>query len=255
MSNNVIYEERACLFLDILGFSEHVRQSTDKNNLEVTSKAREISELLNLLPIKMRSIGESNRNRRITQFSDSIVVSFALSDKNAFVELLDDIMRIIINFILKGYLVRGGISYGKLFHNDNLVFGPAMITAYELESRIAIYPRVIFDKELVDTLIQNGDTDLKSLLLNDVESSYFWKEDFDGKYYLNFFKGSEFYMDEHEYYRTFLRELRIFITKALKNRSSQTVRTKYGWLRTKYNELIDNLKEKSSYYDIPRKIA
>lgn len=254
MNNNLIYEERVCLFLDILGFSEHVNQSTDRENVEITSKAQEISELLNLLPLKMLSVGTGNRDRKITQFSDSIVVSFQLSDENAFIELLDDIMQIIVNFIVKGYLVRGGISYGKLFHKKNIVFGPAMITAYELESKIAIYPRVIFDKELVDTLIKNGDTALKSLLMNNVESEFFWKEDFDGKYYLNFLKGSEYYMDKNDFYNHFLRKLREFIVTALKNRSSQTVRTKYGWLRTKFNEFIDNAETNNNLFNLPKRI-
>lgn len=184
--NEMNYQNRVCLFLDILGFSEHVKQSTDKNGDQVTDKVQEIGNLLQLLPIKMKSFGGSNSDRQITQFSDSIVVSFQLTDKNAFIQLLDDIMQIVVNFILKGYLVRGGITYGKLFHKENIVFGPAMISAYELESKIAIYPRIIFDKELVEELINNGDFALKRLFNNEVESSNFWKEDFDGKYYLNF---------------------------------------------------------------------
>lgn len=235
------YQNRVCLFLDILGFSEHVKQSTDKDGNEISQKVREIGNLLQLLPIKMKSFGNSNSDRQITQFSDSIVVSFQLTDKNAFIQLLDDIMQIVVNFILKGYLVRGGITYGKLLHRDNIVFGPAMISAYELESKIAIYPRIIFDRELVEELINNGDYALKSLFNDEIESSNFWKEDFDGKYYLNFLKGSEIYMDPTDYYSHFLPELRKFITTALRNRSNQSVRTKYGWLRTKFNEQIDNI--------------
>ncbi|MEX0723503.1 MAG: hypothetical protein WD053_06490 [Gracilimonas sp.] len=216
-----------------------MKQTTDTDGNEINNKVREIGNLLQLLPIKMKSFGNSNSARQITQFSDSIVVSFQLTDKNAFIQLLDDIMQIVVNFILKGYLVRGGITYGKLLHEENIVFGPAMISAYELESKIAIYPRIIFDKELVEELINNGDFALKSLFNDEIESTYFWKEDFDGKYYLNYMKGSEIYMDPSEYYGYFLPELRKFITKALRNRSNQSVRTKYGWLRTKFNEQLD----------------
>jgi len=248
------YQNRVCLFLDILGFSEHVKQTTDKDGNEVIDKVQEIGNLLQLLPIKMKSFGNSNSERQITQFSDSIVVSFQLTDKNAFIQLLDDIMQIVVNFILKGYLVRGGITYGKLLHEENIVFGPAMISAYELESKIAIYPRIIFDKELVEELINNGDFALKSLFNDEVESTYFWKEDFDGKYYLNYLKGSEIYMDPNEYYGYFLPELRKFITKALRNRSNQSVRTKYGWLRTKFNEQLDSIDHKQNSPSTLKKI-
>jgi hypothetical protein len=235
------YQNRVCLFLDILGFSEHVKQTTDKEGNEITKKVLEIGNLLQLLPIKMRSFGDSSTDRQITQFSDSIVVSFQLTDKNAFIRLLDDIMKIVVNFVLKGYLVRGGITYGKLLHQNNIVFGPAMIAAYELESKIAIYPRIIFDKELVVELIRNGDIGLKELFNDEIESSNFWKEDFDGKYYLNYLKGSKIYLDESDYYNSFLPTLRDFITTALRNRSNQSVRAKYGWLRTKFNEQLNSL--------------
>lgn len=240
------YQNRVCLFIDILGFSEHIKETTDKNGKEVVHKVEEIVGLLNLLPIKIKSFGKKVSDRQITQFSDSIVVSFQLSDNDAFIELLDYVMLVVVNFLAKGYLVRGGISYGKLLHKDNIVFGPAMISAYELESKIAVYPRIIFDKELVEELIKNGDNFLKSLFQNEFESSNFWKEDFDGKYYLNFFKGSEIYMDTDYYHGQFLPQLRDFIAKAWRNRVNQSVRTKFGWLRTKFNEHVDYINENQS---------
>ena len=238
-----LYEDRVCLFLDILGFSEHVRQTQPKDKDENFSKVNEIANLLHSLPAKLNSFGNSNDYRQMTQFSDSIVVSFQLTDKNAFIELLDDIVQITMNLIIKGYLVRGGITYGKLYHKNNIVFGPAMITAYELESKIAMYPRVIFDKELVDELIKSGDIVIASLINNNIESSYFWREDIDGKYYLNFLKGSEMLMDSSDYYGFLLPTLRKYIFNALKNRTSQSVRIKYGWLKTKYNERIEEIKQ------------
>jgi hypothetical protein len=248
------YEDRVCLFLDILGFSEHVNQTIEKSGEDNIKKIQEISELLISLPLKVTKFGSVFQERKITQFSDSIVISFKLIDQNAFIELLDEILQIILNFIVKGYLVRGGISYGKLVHNDNIVFGPAMISAYELESKIAIYPRIIFDKELVEQLAKNGSKSIKNLISNEVEASYFWKEDFDGKYYLNFLKASEIYMEPSKYYNWFLPKLREFIVKSLKNRSSQTVRAKFGWLKTKFNDQITDLTIKPNYPRIPRKI-
>ena len=47
----------------------------------------------------------------------------------------------------KGILLRGGITVGQLCHKDNIVYGPAMVEAYELESKSAIYPRVIVSEK------------------------------------------------------------------------------------------------------------
>ena len=132
MEEEIVYQDRVCLFLDILGFKEHVNSTMKKEQPNI-EKVTEIANLLKILPLKVKRFGTENHDRQITQFSDSIVISFQLTDKDAFIELLDDLMLIVINFLNKEYLVRGGISYGKLYHKENIVFGPAMNTAYELE--------------------------------------------------------------------------------------------------------------------------
>lgn len=245
MNSEINYDDRVCLFLDILGFKEHVKSTVKKDELNI-EKITEIANLLSVLPLKVKRFGAENHDRQITQFSDSIVVSFRLTDKNAFAELLDDLMIIVINFLNKGYLVRGGISYGKLYHKQNIVFGPAMNTAYELESKVAVYPRIIFDKELVEELINNGDTSLKKIMINsNIKTENIWKEDFDGKFYLNYLAGAKYYIEEEADYTYYLNNLRELISKAWRNRTVPAVRAKYGWLRSKFNLMVDNMVENS----------
>lgn len=43
------------------------------------------------------------------------------------------------------------------FMLDDIVFGPALVRSYELESKKAIYPRIIIDKELIE--LASGDAD------------------------------------------------------------------------------------------------
>lgn len=44
---------------------------------------------------------------------------------------------------LQGFFIRGGLSVGTLFVDDNCVYGEALIDAYELESKVAVNPIVI----------------------------------------------------------------------------------------------------------------
>ncbi len=50
--------------------------------------------------------------------------------------------------IESGFLLRGGVARGNLFHEGSLVFGPGFIDAYELEGKTASTPRVMLSKEL-----------------------------------------------------------------------------------------------------------
>jgi len=97
----------------------------------------------------------------ITQFSDSFVLSCPAENQHSCSYLLQAVYLIhLMCFESLGMMVRGGITLGKLIHEENgALFGPAMNEAYELESKSAIYPRVIisFDayKHLSEKLPEN----------------------------------------------------------------------------------------------------
>jgi hypothetical protein len=47
--------------------------------------------------------------------------------------------------LLQGFVLRGGIATGNLFHRDHILFGPALIRAYEIEQGEAKFARVLVD--------------------------------------------------------------------------------------------------------------
>jgi hypothetical protein len=47
-----------------------------------------------------------------------------------------------------GLLIRGGATIGKLYHANGISFGEAMIEAFRLETRTAIYPRVVLSPKI-----------------------------------------------------------------------------------------------------------
>jgi hypothetical protein len=73
-----------------------------------------------------------------------------------------------------GWLVRGGITIGELFIDNLMVWGSALLRAYELESHIAIYPRIVIDQFVLPELENNKK-------VTDYLSS-----DFDGVTFLNY---------------------------------------------------------------------
>jgi hypothetical protein len=52
----------------------------------------------------------------------------------------------------RGILVRGGMTVGNIYAAADLAYGPAFVRAYDLESKLANYPRIVLDPSLIKAL-------------------------------------------------------------------------------------------------------
>jgi hypothetical protein len=138
----VAYERRLIIFFDILGWKEHIRRAGSD-----TARITELNFILNMFSVFERHRGEEALpGAQISTFSDNIAVSVPYSPE--FLEsMINAMARVQLGLALAGFLVRGAISIGELVHTRSAVFGPALIRAYELESRRAVYPRVLLDPD------------------------------------------------------------------------------------------------------------
>ena len=92
---------------------------------------------------------------RTIYFSDNIGASIPLADlddagtKRAVCQLLRLLAGIQLYYLRDfGILCRGGVAVGDCFHSHNMIFGPALVEAYLLESR-AVTPRIAVSDEIV----------------------------------------------------------------------------------------------------------
>lgn len=170
------YERRIVAFLDVLGFRQVVMDET---------RCEQIGSLLKL-PYSLR-MGDWPKLMKLTgmmmtSISDSLVLSIKAGDKNAMNKMIRTVSVLHICF-LKDYdlLLRGGIAVGKLYHDDQIVYGPALVKAYELEQKRAIYPRVLIDEKDLEPALKSC-----SEVSREVNRTYFPIDD-DGEKYLNSF--------------------------------------------------------------------
>lgn len=224
------YEERIVAFVDILGFSSMVSNSS--SNPEEYEKIKHALDTINLM--KKHSDGT---NAKVTTFSDSIVISYPVSDRDPLFYIIIDLIHLQLELLQQGVLVRGGIAKGLVRHTQEMVFGPAMVTAYELESKYAVYPRIIVEKELVDWEKNNyrkqiygaeyDISDLESLLKRD---------EYNDIYYIDILRQRQ-ELDYYEYFEELLRSVNSIIRDGLTNKN-KAVKMKYVWLKNYYNDVL-----------------
>ena len=159
---NVNYEDRAILFVDILGWTEELkRKSADEIHRILSPFIQQGNENNEQQRERIRQrVAEDDRlssnplymSVQVSFFSDCFVCSMPSEFAS---RLCNRASHIILDFLSEGFLVRGGLSAGELYHKDQIVFGPALLRAYEIENKEAIFPRVLIDSFLINRLNEN----------------------------------------------------------------------------------------------------
>lgn len=235
------YEDRIVLFLDILGFKKIINETLSKEE-EIFDKTQFIIETINEM-VEISELAPKETSKNVTQFSDSIVISFKQNDIKEIPKLFYNLQRLIANLLSREILCRGAVSYGKLYHKDNLIFGPALVDAYETESQAALYPRVILDKSVIEVMKYHytfeNDNFFRKIRF-DAEIGSYLKTDTDDKFYIDYFTGSMIFLKDEALFRVY-KNLRKLIINGLRYKNPN-INIKYGWMKNKYNKLPELLK-------------
>jgi hypothetical protein len=153
------YVDAFVTFIDLLGFKEIV----NKTNPEKINTLLDAMQLFTAMPQRRRPpFDEKEYLPIVVQFSDSIVRIQPIIEGNDEVDAVDlfyeELSSILIsqgNLACNGILIRGGITFGSVCVHGNRIFGPAFNRAYQLESSLAIYPRIVVDEVLCSSSKDN----------------------------------------------------------------------------------------------------
>jgi hypothetical protein len=228
------YEERIIAFIDILGFRALINE-TVKDDITQQDKLNELVGTLALIKSefkKMHKNGELPYSFVITYFSDSIVLSLKQHNSLGLIPIFETLKRIQIMLIERKILLRGGVVIGKLIHEENIILGPAMNDAYDLESKSALYPRITIDPDVMEMSARENNLEDGLFAVKDYNSNT-CEADFDNTYYIDYFSDVKHYLDgedEQLYYRN----LRALIRNGVK-RKDIGIRMKYMWMLRKFN--------------------
>lgn len=141
--NEILYLERYCAFIDILGFREIVSQ-LDRGKTHVLTLIRLLGEIHQ----PKRGLSSlANADLRVQSISDAVAISAAPTPEGlAQLFLATDALT--IKLLSTGYFIRGAIAKGRLYHDDNMIFGEALVRAYQFESQIARYARLLITRDV-----------------------------------------------------------------------------------------------------------
>lgn len=167
------YRERYVVFLDLLGFKVLVE------NAEVDQETRNrLGESLDRL--RETLCNDAAIDMRFTYFSDCIVITAERSQPGLW-ELLKSVRTLTCNLLQNDVLVRGGMTLGGVFHDQQFVYGTAVSRAAVIErdhERGARAPLVLLGPEVYEDAKAYGQP-----FLNELE------EDAPGRYFIHYLRG------------------------------------------------------------------
>lgn len=239
--------------IDILGFSQMIINSSKYGYGNKLLK--DISYLIN--KNKQCIIPNKYSQGKIKIYTDNMIVGFPINDdgEEELNEILDNVSEYQFNLSLEGLFVRGGVSVGEFYINEDIVFGPALLDAHNTESNLACYPRIILDDKTVEKLKKyinnyNVAPQQNKILIDN-----------DGQWFLNYlntiFKYYKECTNEYEFEKVKLELLhrhKIKIEEMLElNKKNIFVWDKYVWTANYHNYFCDLNFPKEKYLKISRK--
>lgn len=186
-------------FLDILGFSNHIKTeiTNDYQAEDFYATFNEVIEYLQFEKQDIFQIDSADYLKYIkikhSWISDTFVISIEYLNeireedenkiKGMMIFRLSMIIASIHHFMASkfGFTVRGGISSKYSCITDNFILGEGVAEAHKLEKEIAVYPRVIFEQNIVNDEIYEIMT--RQYRDNDLN---FISKDCDGYYFVNY---------------------------------------------------------------------
>jgi len=236
------YDERVLAYIDLIGFSTAINE-TIKENKEDEDKIINIFNILDDINEINKPSATPINSKTVSHFSDCAAISYLKEEKGGIFHILSDILFLSYGILQKGLLFRGAITCGKLFHTKENLFGPAMLYAVKMEKELAIYPRIILDKEILAIAEEHPAEYCPKGQLKVIKKLIL--KDFDGLYYLNYFDAINYIVDQEYGILLYFKPLRENIINLQKKAESDiSVKAKYLWLKNKYNTVLKKYKTK-----------
>lgn len=176
----------------------------------------------------------------VKSFSDNFMILVetpsGLSDYNIVKFLVSILAQLQVRFLEKhSILIRGGITKGEAYIDNNIVFGKGLIRAVELEDKYSVFPRIIIDDNCFD-----------QFTLNELLGSNNVALDKDGQYYIDYLRKliveNPFSVRARKNLISLIKKYgkyNALVKDEKKIAVAEKTISKYAWVLVRYNECCD----------------
>jgi hypothetical protein len=235
--------ECAVLFVDLLGIR---LKATDRRRAGI-----HLRELSTALRGSVRDFLRTDSPWPAAFFSDTLVVAAPIEpgrEESAVGGLLAQSSWLQCDLTLRGYFVRGALTVGKLHLHDGLLFGPALVEAYDLEMKRAHHPRIILGRRALDVMTQTLES-----YEEPASAPHNWEllRDQDGETFVDYLGSSivDYVLDPAE---LGLEQHRDLLTERLEvHRRVRKTWEKYRWCAEYHNAVCDRFFGSSPQLRVP----
>ncbi|MBB5720716.1 hypothetical protein FHS72_000320 [Loktanella ponticola] len=154
-----IFEKRFVVFIDILGFGAMVSAASKDPDGKIAKRvdqALSIIHKMSLLEVDVVDTTGSINGFHSHIFSDCIVMSVK-PESFAVSKLFIELARLTVDLMSIGVWIRGGMSHGLISKRRSTPWGPSVVEAYNVESQLAVNPRIALSKTAHDFVVTQMD--------------------------------------------------------------------------------------------------
>ncbi len=201
MSDNKAYTKYLVIFVDILG-SQNKSDFQESYLINTVFHEEFQSQLKNDMP-------HTAYQRKVFTFSDCAYIFYQFKENieeerkdigALFKVALCNCEPIFLRLLKEKILFRGGVYYGDAYVDSerNMFFGPAVVEAYKLESKVAVHPRILIDSFVAEKIDESVQKSIDAFLQNSPQADLLpiigeasfgrgvVEKDIDDKYMLNY---------------------------------------------------------------------
>lgn len=136
MSGDLPYVYAA--ILDVLGYRQRLEEDRNRASLDFKDQLHRALQALNFNEVTFG----------YQAISDTIILT--CPDRDNFIEFLQVLKEIELAFLTENLFIRGGVAYSQHFKSGHITYSHAIAKAHEIESKIAQYPRIVIDHNIIE---------------------------------------------------------------------------------------------------------